>query len=270
MRRRQPPRSPPGGWGRRAGRQKKCVKYLISITFLLRCGSNFCEVVVSPGDSRTQVNHYLTVMAANSAARDERRAAIATVFRKERTFMPFRPPVRASISRHGEKEQRLRQFVLQHIGTGPERSHKLMVVARSLDSPVVKAIAGLDQMIAAAGGSVRLILAQIDDEAQCQAGALRCRHEIRWARHPRLIEAHEQLVLSPQTCWIGDCMRRDPSKCDAFENYVEDCGEAAGCAAVSFERLWFASTPLAGAQAAAAGAPLPPNCPVAAPSLSRQ
>jgi len=58
------------------------------------------------------------------------------------------------------------------------------------------------------------------------------------------IEAHEQLVLGPETCWIGDCMRRDPAKCDAYESYVEGCGEAAGCAAVSFERLWLASQPL--------------------------
>jgi hypothetical protein len=242
------------------------VNDLISITIPWRCGGNFQEVVVSPGDSGTQVNHYLTVMAANSAARDERRAAIATVFRKERTFMPFRPPVRASISRHGEKEQRLRQFVLQHIGTSP--THQLMVVARSLESPVAKAIGGLDQMIAAAGGSVRLILAQLDDEAQCQTGAMSCTHEIRWAQNPRLIEAHEQLVVGPHACWIGDCMRRDPSKCDAFENFVEDCGEAAGCAAVSFERLWFVSTPLKGAKAPAASAPLCPSGAASTPSLS--
>jgi hypothetical protein len=58
-------------------------------------------------------------------------------------------------------------------------------------------------------------------------------------------------------------MRRDPSKSDAFENYIEDCGEAAGCAAVSFERLWVASEPVlakdvsvtAGMGAGIAGAP---------------
>src|SRR5262245_49246708 len=184
--------------------------------------------------------------------------------------MPFRPPLHVSVSRHEEKEQRLRQFVSQHIAAGPDRPHPLLVVARSLDSPVVKAIAGLDQTIAALGGVVRLILAQVDDEAQCLAGtALSCKHEIRWARHPRLIEAHEQLVLGPTTCWIGDCMRRDPAKCDAFENFVEDCGEAAGCAAVSFERLWFVSAPLKGAApTAAATASLPPPGPPASePSL---
>jgi hypothetical protein len=139
----------------------------------------------------------------------------------------------------------LKQFIEQHLSLGRGGMHPLMVVARSLESPVVKAIASLDQAIAAAGRSVRLILAQVDEEGQCLAGrAIGCRYEVRWARHPRLIEAHEQLVLGPHTCWIGDCMRRDPAKCDAYENYVDDCGEAAGCAAVSFERLWFASAPL--------------------------
>ena len=91
-----------------------------------------------------------------------------------------------------------------------------------------------------------MILAQVDREPLPEewGRAITFSHEIRWARHPRLIEAHEQLVLGPETCWIGDCMRRDPAKCDAYESYVEGCGEAAGCAAVSFERLWLASQPM--------------------------
>jgi hypothetical protein len=39
-------------------------------------------------------------------------------------------------------------------------------------------------------------------------------------------------------------MRRDPAKCDAYERFEEGCAEAAGCAAVSFERLWQASEAL--------------------------
>src|SRR5262245_8752787 len=121
-----------------------------------------------------------------------------------------------------------------------------MIVARSLGSPLVRAVAGLTHEIAASGRSARMILAHIDGEPQPDdwGRAVTFSHEIRWAKHPRLVEAHEQLVLGPETCWIGDCMRRDPGKCDAYESYVEDCGEAAGCAAVSFERLWHASEPL--------------------------
>jgi hypothetical protein len=172
--------------------------------------------------------------------------------------MRFRPPLRAGIARHEEKEQKLRHFIQQHVGGRSDRGNELMIVARSLESPVVKAIAALDQQIAAAGRSVRLIVAQVEAEtAEAGSSALSCKHEIRWARHPRLIEAHEQLVLGPDACWIGDCMRRDPAKCDAFENYVEDCGEAAGIATVSFERLWSACVPFAAARPECAAASEP-------------
>jgi hypothetical protein len=166
--------------------------------------------------------------------------------------MRLRPPLHVSVTRHGDKEQKLKDFILQHIAGARDtasRFSQIQVIARSLESPVVKAIAGLASEISTAGLSVRLILAQADQDTFADAWADAGRvvafdHEIRWARHPRLIEAHEQLVLGPQACWIGDSMRRDPAKCDAFESYVEGCGEAAGCALVSFERLWTACEPL--------------------------
>jgi hypothetical protein len=166
--------------------------------------------------------------------------------------MPLRPPLRVSITRHGEKEQNLKDFLLRHIGAaacqgGAGQPFDLQIVARSLESPLIKAITSLGPDIAASGLSVRLILAQLDPALNLEAWerSLSFAHEIRWAKHPRLIEAHEQLVIGPETCWIGDCMRRDPAKCDAYESFVEHSGEAAGCAAVSFERLWLASQPLA-------------------------
>jgi hypothetical protein len=165
--------------------------------------------------------------------------------------MSFRPPLRVSVTRHEEKEQKLQAFLAHHIarqqaGTDAAPIQYLLVIARSLDSPVVKAITALTDEIASAGLTTRLILAQIDREPLPEewGQAVAFAHEIRWAKHPRLIEAHEQLVVGPETCWIGDCMRRDPGKCDAYESFVEGCGEAAGCAAVSFERLWTASQPL--------------------------
>jgi hypothetical protein len=168
--------------------------------------------------------------------------------------MRFRPPLRVSVTRHGDKEQKLRDFIVQHVGAAHDmgeagRFSQIQVVARSLESPVVRAIVGLARDLAESGVSVRMILAQADHDtfgdAWFDAGhAVGFDHEVRWAKHPRLIEAHEQLVLGAQTCWIGDSMRRDPTKCDAFESYVEGCGEAAGCALVSFERLWGACEPL--------------------------
>jgi len=68
--------------------------------------------------------------------------------------------------------------------------------------------------------------------------------EIRWACNPRLLDAHEELVVGPLTSWTGDCMRRDPNKRDAYESFNSGCAEAAGWARISFDRLWQASEPL--------------------------
>lgn len=188
----------------------------------------------------------------------------AFLLRAREKTMRLRPPLRVSVTRHDEKEQKLQEFIYQHLAPTQrvgEISHatQLLLIARSLESPVVKAIASLSHEIASAGLSARIILAQVDRERLPEewGRAITFSHEVRWAKHPRLIEAHEQLVLGPETCWIGDCMRRDPAKCDAYESYVEDCGEAAGCAAVSFERLWLACQPMLTHTARPAGAIVP-------------
>ena len=183
--------------------------------------------------------------------------------------MRLRPPLRVSVTRHEEKEQKLQEFIFQHLAGaqhGGDASHAthLLIIARSLESPLVKAVAGLTNEITAAGLSARMILAQVDREPLPEewGRAITFSHEIRWAKHPRLIEAHEQLVLGPETCWMGDCMRRDPAKCDAYESYVEGCGEAADCAAVSFERLWLASQPLMSQVARRVGGGIGPGSPL--------
>jgi hypothetical protein len=182
--------------------------------------------------------------------------------------MRLRPPLRVTVTRHEEKEQKLQEFIYQHLtpaqhGGDSNHATHLLIIARSLESPVVKAVAGLTHEITSAGLSARMILAQVDRERLPEewGRAITFSHEVRWAKHPRLIEAHEQLVLGPETCWIGDCMRRDPAKCDAYESYVEGCGEAAGCAAVSFERLWLACQPMVSQTARRVGGGIGPGGP---------
>lgn len=166
--------------------------------------------------------------------------------------MRLRPPLRMSVTRRGEKEQRLGEFIAEHLvevqHDRPQPGSEILLIARSVESPVVKAIAAQAAEIAAAGYTVRMIVVQTDADTMPRGWALSdtvevdC--EVRWARKPRLIEAHEQLVLGPHTCWIGDSMRREPAKCDAYESYVDDCGKTAGSAIVSFERLWQTCDPL--------------------------
>jgi hypothetical protein len=165
-----------------------------------------------------------------------------------------RLPTRMSVTRRAEKEQRLGEFVREYLAESNSgrrlRGRDVLVIARSVESPVVRAIASRAGDIVATGCSVRMIIALADQQSPpCDWVLSRdtdidC--EVRWAKRPRLIEAHEQLVLGPETCWIGDSMRREPAKCDAYESYVEACVATAAAAAVSFERLWAASEPLFG------------------------
>jgi hypothetical protein len=156
-----------------------------------------------------------------------------------------------SVTRRGDKERRLAAFISRHLdqvrAAAPGAGREIRLIARSAESPVAKAIAALAAEIAAGGHRLRVIVAQPGRGASaswavCDAGVADC--EVRWARDPRLLEVHEQLVLGPSTCWTGDSMRRDPAKCDALETFTDDGAEAAGTAAASFGRLWAASEPL--------------------------
>lgn len=140
----------------------------------------------------------------------------------------------------------LARFIVAHCSAaraGDGASSVLSVVARSAQSPVCQALAQVGGVVASEGLRVRLIVSALPDELATASWVngnsdLAFAREIRWARHPRLIEAHEQLVAGPHAAWLGDCMRRDPAKRDALEQFKPDCRETAAFAATSFERLW--------------------------------
>jgi hypothetical protein len=163
--------------------------------------------------------------------------------------MRFGAPSAASLVRPEEKQPKLEAFISRHLesgSSGPGTS--ILVVARSRESPVVRAIAALCGPIVSAGHPLRIILGYIDHgglSAGTAAGlapALEC--EVRWAKNRRLLEAHEQLVLNSLSCWTGDSMRRDPCKCHALETYVDACAHTTGAATRFFERLWRVCEPL--------------------------
>lgn len=144
-----------------------------------------------------------------------------------------------------EKEARLREFVQRRMA-GRAGLASLGVIARSFDSPAMKALAaeaGSNDVVIDA-----IVLKHSDKDAASAlafvtplAGRVRCRV----ALDPRLLDAHEQIILDDTAIWIGDCMRRDPEKRDAFECYSEDSAEAVAWARACFARLWRAAEPLA-------------------------
>lgn len=68
--------------------------------------------------------------------------------------------------------------------------------------------------------------------------------EVRLLADVRFTAAHEQMVLSAGRLWLGDCMRRDPAKRDAFEIFHDVNTAAAQHACVSFSRLWAGAQPI--------------------------
>jgi hypothetical protein len=159
----------------------------------------------------------------------------------------------SDVAQREQKERGLRQFIESFLvraedwsaAGGAERA--CLLLARSPDSPVARVIAEFAQ-----DTRVRLPIRAIFTtlEAGAPSGgpdlsALPAfAAEIRLARDPRLLDAHEQLVLGSRTSWIGDCMRRDPLKRDAYEAYSADGRGKALRAVASFERMWRVATPV--------------------------
>jgi hypothetical protein len=150
----------------------------------------------------------------------------------------------------GEKVAALSDFIAKDIEARAARlsggSDCYLLIARSPDSPVAQALRMHTSALPVVGVRVRAIFSEI--EAGRAATILRSAPfsdpcECRVTRDPRLLAAHEQLVLSPDCAWIGDSMRRDPSRRDTYERFAVQCQETARNAAISFERLWRVALP---------------------------
>ncbi len=157
--------------------------------------------------------------------------------------MQVKSPHHAQVVKCMEKAEKLTSFIVAQIDRirspeGDVPPHRILVVALSAESPVVSALKSSAEQRDLSRASIRIVLADIEPSSGLQAvsGLPAC--TLKWANNPRLLDAHEQLVVGESACWTGDCMRRDPRKRDAFETYLGDCREGARWAATSFERLW--------------------------------
>ena len=120
------------------------------------------------------------------------------------------------------------------------------IVARSADSPVVSALAVVARDYVGEPLYITALLAGGQPAGQtCAFASFGRNHriEVRRTVDARLIDAHEMLVLSNTTSWIGDSMRRDPLQRDLYECYALNCETIARLSSISFDRLWAASRP---------------------------
>ena len=169
--------------------------------------------------------------------------------------MPLRPSARANGPVKDEKEARLKAFVARHLETlreqgAPAGTITYRLLALSADSPVARALDALTADLDAAGVALEVVFVR---HAKPEPTPAMKRADCRFATDIRLLDAHEQLVLDDATAWIGDCMRRDPLKRDAYELFCDRCATTSGNAQRSFAHIWNA----AGPKGSLASAPAP-------------
>ncbi len=154
---------------------------------------------------------------------------------------PKTPPFQPNETKE-EREQKLRDFILAAIdGKAMGRDNAVIVLARSPDSPVMRALLSVSGELAARGAGAAIILAggaiAAEDETWNIVFSANFVHEIRLTTNPRVLDGHEQIVVGDAAVWYGDTMRRDPWTRDAFATFL--AGEAsARQARATFARLW--------------------------------
>lgn len=125
----------------------------------------------------------------------------------------------------------------------------ITLIARSPESLVATAISQRADELHERGIKVKAIFASLLSTDAMSSwiaadGSLSCASKIenlRWAKNPNLLDAHEQLTLGTDMCWSGDAMRRNQERryvMDLFENHATS---ATYLARQGFDAMWTAS-----------------------------
>lgn len=123
----------------------------------------------------------------------------------------------------------------------------ISIIARSPGSPVIAALISHRESVKQLGISVQAIFAEMTpDTALAEFAATlselhggdEAHRNIRWARNACLKDAHEQLILGSSLCWSGDCMRREPGKCDSLDLFEVDAAGAVRLGNLAFDAIW--------------------------------
>ena len=155
----------------------------------------------------------------------------------------LRDPQQGELRRHLQMMSRC----VEHAQAG----FSLTMILRSPGSDPAKALIGMKGALQHAGVSAKVILAWLepeDDLKQLFASLSELAPQkpaselIRWARNPRLLDAHEQVTYGEAMCWSGDAMRRDADRRNALTLFDEEAPDTVRLGRLAFEALWAASS----------------------------
>ncbi len=166
---------------------------------------------------------------------------------------------RMDVVKRENKEAKLKAFIADHLSVtvASASSEPWLLIARSVESPVVLAITAMEAELEAAGIKVLALLTEMSPAVidSVVPPDLKIVGEFRLLSDVRLLDAHEQLRLDEKSSWIGDCMRREPAKRDAYECHAAGCTETADWTRKAFDRMWAKGKPVMLTAAPALAAP---------------
>jgi hypothetical protein len=125
------------------------------------------------------------------------------------------------------------------------------LILRSASSAPAQALVHMKDELERAGISAKVILAKLEPQEELRELFLSLTHLsprqqpselIRWARNPRLLDAHEQVTYADAVCWSGDAMRREADRRNALTLFNEATPEMVRLGRLAFEALWGASS----------------------------
>jgi hypothetical protein len=155
--------------------------------------------------------------------------------------MQPKSPAFREMSSPEEREQRIGDFIRQTLAASAD-TQPILLVARSASSPAARAVGAVVSEMTDRQVEVRMIVGS--DEWDLGLGMTdHVSSDVRIARNPRLLHAHEQIVVGDHATWFGDSMRRDPLKRDAYECFTAHDPAGARMARSTFEKLWQSAEP---------------------------
>lgn len=160
--------------------------------------------------------------------------------------MQAKAPPRNPILMREERQHKLKTFVERALeARSSQHSEAVLLLTRSIDSIVTRALVGLSAQLAALSMPVRIAIAT---DIMPPLSSLPAQNggpyiEIRFGLDHRLLDAHEQLIIGDRALWFGDCMRREPDKIDNFERFLPDDLVANRNGRATFQRLWGSLNP---------------------------
>jgi hypothetical protein len=146
----------------------------------------------------------------------------------------------ADVVRREEKFSTLAAFLSEELPGALEATQgaslNIDLIARSPDSPVVQALTVALAEVPDDRIEIRAIFAMDAEAAGLEK--ISPQSEVRTTPSGNLDDAHEQLSIGDEIAWIGDSMRRDPAKLDAYERFISGDLEPCGWTNHAFRQLW--------------------------------